>query len=440
MPFWITIGRIMHAMNRHTEEVEAFFVAYSMDHRSPAAALLAEALLECREEEKAQRILEKAVDEGTEVGKVYMCLGRRYWDIDRKRDAARMYCRGTELEPNNLEWSLGYISLLVELGELDEAQKQTERIGRGLSGKRWAQHYSEVIRNRREELSEDLIIVSNSNSQLPRLVRDAGSIADWIHREVNGVNTITTNLSTAARTGLIGHFCVTGAEIRVDGEEHRQICSEMEERLKNRLFMCSDYEVQVNNGDRSGLHTVVLSLRLRPRRYLTKDELEHKGKATPELKERVLSILNRAANKELMESAIDCFLNAHCKCEQLHIGINLVESALAWDDCDPAEIAAAEECLKSLSDLRAGPGLLWMLQNKDALRPIWRQRTVDNTAFVSEVYRWFSDIRSSTCHTLCVADGILGGASTKHVPTKGESQDWRTKAAGVPETDEVPSG
>ena len=244
MGFWNVIGRIMHAMNRHRDEANAFLVPFSMDHQSAAAAALAEALIECGEDVQAQRVLEKAVEEGTQVGQVYMCLGRRYWDIDRRRDAARMYRRGTQLEPQNTHWSLGYISLLVDIGELDEAEKEIDRVRTLDDGARWADYYTQVVKDRREELSGDLVIVRRSRGQLPRLIRDSGFIVDWIHREVEGVQVVQANLCTASRAGRFGHYAVTGMCVSMRGRDLQLIRHQVEERLQKRAFMYHDYEIE----------------------------------------------------------------------------------------------------------------------------------------------------------------------------------------------------
>ena len=199
---WNTIGRIMHRMERRRDEIDAYLVG--IDHSCAAALSLAGALSECDQYEREQNVLEAAVNDGTEIGEILMRLGARYWNIDRKRDAEKLYRKATEMEPENLDWVLPYISLLISLGELDDAQNEIDRI-RHIQGKEdWTNYYAEVVRNRREELSNDFIIVNRSCGQLPRLVRDTGCIADWVHREVEGVDAVHTNLTTAVRTGSHG--------------------------------------------------------------------------------------------------------------------------------------------------------------------------------------------------------------------------------------------
>ena len=141
--------------------------------------------------------------------------------------------------------------------------------------------------------------------------------------------------------------------------------------------MYCDYEMSLKDRDENDLPRVLLSLRLRPRKYLTNDEMEHKGKVAPEVEEHIRALLEQVPKPEHMSGVVDGFLREGCKCEQIELAINLVESAIMWDDHDPTELMAAEECLKTLSDLRVGAGLLWLWQNRDSRRPLWRERSLD---------------------------------------------------------------
>jgi tetratricopeptide (TPR) repeat protein len=437
---WETIGHILYRMERPRDGVEAYLVAFGLDHCSSAAASLAKALSESGLHEQAQRVLEKAVEDGTEISEVFILLGMRYWDIDRRHDARRMYRRATELAPENMNWAVPYVHLLIDLGEFDEAQKELERIKAVGSDHRYADYYAEVLRSRREELSDDLVIVRASSGQLPRLVRDAGFISDWIHREVEGVDTVFTSLSTRARVGLSGHYCVTGIDVCVDGKDLQHIRRQIQERLEKRGFMYSDYDFEFKDTGRLGLPRVVLSIRLRPRRYLTNDEFEHKGKVSPELKEYIEGLLKQASSRTHMSSVVECFLTVTCKCEQLEHAINLIESVMTWDDHDPIDLLAAEACLRSLGDLRVGAGLLWLWQNRDALRSIWRQHSRDDREFVSQIYEWFMDLRYAKCNTLCMADSFPVDANAEQIHVEGEMEGWLSNITSIDETERTASG
>jgi len=431
---WEMIGHVLYRMERPRDGVEAYLVAFGLDHCSSSAASLAKALSESGLHEQAQKVLEKAVEDATEIGEVFIRLGMRYWDIDRRHDAKRMYRRATELAPENLNWAVPYVHLLIDLGELVEAQKEIERIRGIAADRRWADYYADVVRDRREELSDDLVIVRKSGGQLPRLVRDVGFITDWIHREVEGVDTVHTSLSTRTRTGLMGHYCVTGTEVCVDGKDLQHLRSQIEEMFERRAFMYHDYEIELKDRNGRGRPVMLLSLRLRPRTYYTKDELEHKGRVSPEFKEYVEGLLKQASSRNHMDGVVECFLKAHCKCEQLEWAINLIELVLTWDDYDPMELLAAEACLRSLGDLRVGSGLLWLWQNRDSLRPIWRPHSLEDREFVAQTHEWFMDLRYATCHDLCVADSASRNTNAGQISAEGEMESWPSKMTSIDET------
>ena len=134
------------------------------------------------------------------------------------------------------------------------------------------------------------------------------------------------------------------------------------------------------------------------------------------------------------------FVNAECKCEQLELALRMIDLALTCEGHATEEMIAAEECLRSLSDLRVGAALLWLWQNRDSYRRVWRSRSLELSQLHSQIREWFEDLRQAPCYDLCLADAVPNGADTESVATEGDAQDWLSKITRVPETDEMPTG
>jgi hypothetical protein len=422
---WEMIGHILYRMKRPQDGVEAYLVAFGLDHCSSSAASLAKALSESGLHEQAQKVLELAVEDGTEISEVFIRLGIRYWDIDRRHDARRMYRRATELAPENLNWPVPYVHLLIDLGEFDEAQKELERIKAVGSDHRYADYYAEVLRSRREDLWGDLIMVKERNAQLPRLIRDVGAITDWIHREVEGVDTVSTDMRPRARTGLRDHYSVTGIDVCVNGDDLHRIRRQVEQELEKRAFMYGDYSFEFKDKDRLGLPRVVLSISPRPRSYFIDDETAYKGKVSAETSRYISDLLAQASNRTHMSNIVGAFLSSGCRCGQISHAINLIELVMTWNDFDEQEVVAAEACLSSLEDLRIGTGLLLLWKNRDTIRPIWLGRLDRDREFIAQTYDWFRYLRGMTCHTLCL-EGQVADATGVQQMCSGETAHGET--------------